>query len=282
MRPRRLRDPFPPLLLTLALLTPTLLAGCRDGRDEPALPHPATRVLSLVPSVTEIVVRLGAAEVLVGRTDYDTLAVLRDLPSTGGGLGPDLEVVRALEPQVVIAFAGESDPRTGPALEGLGIPVLAVRPDRLADVPRIIREVGALVGRDARAAELVAELEAELEAVRAAVAERPRVRAVYLLGGSPPLAAGPGSFISDLLTVAGATNALDDLPGLYAPVGTEVLLTREIDVILTTRGSRIDPRVRSGRRTVEMPAWVEIPGPALGRAAWTVARALHPGLDGGG
>jgi len=246
-----------------------------------ALAEPATRILSLVPSVTETIHRMGAGDLLVGRTDYDTLSALQGLPTVGGGLGPSLEIIRTLEPQVVITFAGASDPRTARGLSAFGIPVFAVRPDRVADVLSIIRQMGILTGRGARAEALADTLEARLAEVRAAVEGLPVLRVVYLLGGSPPLAAGPGTFISDLVTLAGGENVLHDLTGLYAPVSPEVLRAREVDVILTGEGSPLDPRLTAERRVAEIPAWVEIPGPGLGEAAWVVARALRPGLPGG-
>lgn len=290
----RIRGLLPLLLLAAACgsregrdprADPPLLSGAVSLTDASgrtlALPEPATRILSLVPSVTETLNRMGAAELLVGRTNYDTLPALRDLPTVGGGLGPSLEVIRTLEPQVVITFAGESDPRTAQNLSAFGIPVFAVRPDRLADVSTIIRQMGILTGREARAEALVDTLEARLAGVRSAVAGRPTLRVVYLLGGSPPLAAGPGTFISDLISLAGGVNVLHDLTGLYAPVSPEVLRARDVDVILVGEGSPVDLRLTAGRRVVEIPAWAEIPGPALGEAAWVVARALHPDLAGG-
>lgn len=239
---------------------------------------PAVRVLSLVPSVTETFHRLGADGLLVGRTDYDTLSSLLHLPTVGGGLGPNLEVVRTLEPQVVISFAGDSDPRTSRGLAAFGIPEFAVRPDRAEDVTSIVRQMGVLVGREAAAEALAEDLEGELRDVADAVRDLPRLDAVYLLGGSPPLAAGPGTFISDLMELAGARNALGDLTGLYAPVSPEVLRDRRVDVLLVGEGSAVDPRVTRGRRVERIPSWVEIPGPRLGEAAWLVARAVRPEL----
>jgi len=254
-----------------------------DARgDTLRLEAPATRILSLVPSVTETLHRLGATDRLVGRTDYDTLSALAGLPSVGGGLGPSLERVRTLEPQVVVTFAGESDPRTIQGLAAFGIPAFAVRPDRLADIAPIVRQLGVLAGREAEAEALVDRMQAELAAVQAAVEGRPPLRVAYLLGGSPPLAAGPGTFIADLVALAGGENVLGDLTGLYAPVSPEVLRAREVDVILLGEGSTLDPRITAGRRVAEIPSWVEIPGPALGEAAWVVARALHPALGEGG
>ena len=76
-----------------------------DG-GQVALPARPDRILSLVPSVTRILVELGEGDRLVGRTDYDDLAAIRELPSVGGGLEPTMEIVASLEPEVVIRFAG--------------------------------------------------------------------------------------------------------------------------------------------------------------------------------
>lgn len=239
---------------------------------------PVDRIVSLVPSATETLVLLGALERLVGRTDYDTAPALSDLPSVGGGLQPNLEILRTLDPDAVVAFAGESDVRTEQVLTGLGIPVVQVRPSRIEDIRIMVDQMGRLVGARARAEELIAEIDGALAAVGDAVAGIPPVRFAYLLGGTPPLAAGSETFLSQLAEAAGGVNVLDDLGALYAPVSPEVLRERDIEVVLMTRGSRVDPRVLEGRRAVELPSWVEIPGPTLGRSAWEVAGALHPDL----
>lgn len=252
-----------------------------DHGDTLALSAPARRVISLVPAMTEAVHRFGASDRLVARTDYDTLAALADLPSVGGGLGPNLEVIRTLDPDVVVSFAGESDPRTSAGLRSFDIAEFAVRPDGIDDVPRIITQLGRLTGRESGADSLVGQIRADLQAVRGAVAQLSPVEAAYLLGGSPPLAAGPGTFLSELLELGGGRNMLSDLPELYAPVSPEALRSRGIRVILVSEGTRLDSRIADAVRVATVPNWVELPGPRLGEAAWVVARALHPGLPGG-
>lgn len=249
-----------------------------DHGDTLRLPGPATRVICLVPAMTEALVRMGAADVLVGRTEYDTLAAVADLPSVGGGLGPNLEVLRTLEPQVVVTFAGQSDPRTSAGLRSFSIPEFAVRPDAVADVPRLVEALGRLTGHVDGANRLVREIRDTLAALDEAVAGRTPVRAAYLLGGSPPLAAGPGTFLADLLELGGGENLLADLPELYAPVSPEVLRSRPLEVILVSEGSVLEPRLVGDVRVATVPNWVELPGPRIGEAAWVVARALRPGL----
>lgn len=247
--------------------------GDFDGSGEGS---PPLRVVSLVPSATEILVALGAADRLVGRTDFDTDSTVRSLPSVGGGLHPSLEALTALEPDLVIRFGGETDTATPGHLDRLGVEHVAVRPDRLADVLDIIVVLGELVGRTEAARELRQRIEADLEAVRRRVADEERVRVAYLVGGRPPLVAGPGTFIDDLIRVAGGVNVFDDLDRLYAPVSEEELLARPLDVVLVSEGAGSVPDLPAGALLQEVSADVEIPGIHLASAAEQLARTLHP------
>jgi iron complex transport system substrate-binding protein len=211
----------------------------------------------------------------VGRTDFDTAQALADLPSVGGGLNPNLEAIVALEPDLVIRFAGDSDPATPRRLNQLGISHLAVRPDGLQDIRDIILDLGRVTGRGSKADSLLDQMAAELEALQDRVAGLPRVRVAYLLGGNPPWVAGPGTYIHELLELAGGTNVFTDMDALYGPVNAEVFLVREIDLILAPEGTEIvlpDSSIPVRRVSPDL----EIPGPALARQAWTLARAIHP------
>ena len=238
--------------------------------------RPPARVLSLVPSATAILVSLGVSDVLVGRTDFDTTTALRDLPSVGGGLQPDLERLVTLRPDLVIRFAGEQDTVTPRALAARVIPHLAVRPDRIEDVHAIVRQLGVVMGRVAKADSLIATLDRELAEVRRLVAARERVRVAYLLGGIPPWVAGPGTYVADLLEVAGAANAFADLDHLYAPVSLEELLMRDIDAFVVARGTVVSPRLRARAPVREVSPDIELPGLGLGQAARALAEVLHP------
>ena len=291
-----LRHPTRAPLLLLATVTFGACgasgSGQRDERDAPpsAAPvvitdasgravrfdHPPARVLSLVPTVTQMLIELGAGDALVGRTDYDTFAVVRGLPSVGGGLRPDLERLLTLRPELVIRFEGAQDPVTGVALDERGIPHIAVRPDRIEDVRTIVRQMGQIMGRSEAADTLVADLDRQLEDVRALVAGAERPRVAYVLGGTPPWVAGPGTFIADLLDAAGGENVFADLDRLYGPVSLEELVTRDVTLFVVGRGTVVNPRLGDRAPVVEVSQDVESPGTGLGRAALELARLLHP------
>ena len=240
------------------------------------LPGPAERVLSLVPSATQTLAALGASGLVVARTDHDTVSWAHGLPSVGGGLQPSLEAIVAARPDLVVRFAGPQDTRTPAALDELGIAHVGIRPDRIADALDAIRLLGEATGRGAAADSLVRRLQAGLDSVRAASAGLPRVRVAYVLGGDPPWVAGPGTYIQELLEIAGGENAFADLGSLYAAVSPEEFLARDIHLILTPAAGRLDARVTAGLRVVQVGDALEFPGPGVAEAARTVAALLRP------
>jgi iron complex transport system substrate-binding protein len=197
------------------------------------------------------------------------------LPSVGGGLNPSLEAMVALRPDLVIRFAGDSDPTTPLRMDELGIPHLAIRPDGVQDILGIIRTLGVVTGREAAADSLRAHMDATLAEIRSRIRGRRPVRVAYLLGGTPPWVAGPGSYIGELLELAGGVNVFSDLSTLYGPVSVEAFLVREIDLILAPEGKELELPA-GGMRVTRVPPSVEIPGPGLAESAWTLAGILHP------
>ncbi len=234
------------------------------------------RIVSLVPSATEALSAMALADHLVGRTDYDRIPELIGLPSVGGGLQPNLEILISLDLDLVIRFAGDSDLATAERLTELGIPHFAVQPDGTEDVLTIIRDLGRIMDATEEADALLLEIRDALDDVARRVAELPEVRVAYLLGGDPPWVAGPGTYIDELMAIGGGRNVFDDLGPLYAPVSMEALLDRDLDLILLSEGLT-SPSPLAHVPSAFLPASVEIPGPGLGQAARDIARLIHPG-----
>ncbi len=247
-----------------------------EGRSV-ELEAPARRIVSLVPSVTRTIVALGATYRLVARTDFDTAAALVHLPSVGGGLGPNLEVLATLDPDLVIRFAGASDRNTPDRLDALGVPNFAVKPDRIADVWQILDDIGTLLDLSREGERLRDSLQAGLAEVGRQATTLSPTRVAYLMGGSPPWTAGAGTYIGELIELAGGINVFSDLEGLYGAVSPEVVATREIDVVLLAEGAQIDPRLLAGRRVRTVSSQVQLPGPELVDAAREVAAAIAGG-----
>jgi len=247
-----------------------------EGRTV-TLEHPPERIIALVPSATEALRAMGHQELLVGRTDFDRDPELAHLPSVGGGLEPSPERLIALEPDLVVRFAAESDRVTPVHLDRAGIAHLAIRPDRIRDIRRILRLLGEVTGHPDEARDLVEAMDRELDQVATQVRDAPRPRVAFLLGGDPPWLVGPGTFLHELLEVAGARNAFQDLEGNYAPVSVEEVVRREVELILALEGARV-PGALSRLPLRRVPDRVQAPGHRVGESARTVARILHPEL----
>lgn len=246
-----------------------------DAQRRHEFVSPPGRIVSLVPSATETLLAFGLGDHLVGRTEYDRTPELSSLPSVGGGLQPNLEILVALEPDLVIRFAGESDRATAERLTDLGIPHFAIQPDGIADVQSIIRRLGAITGAEAAADSLLAEIRSALADVQERVEGLPLRRVAYLLGGEPPWVAGPGTYIHELMILGGGTNVFDDLGQLYVPVSLEELIDRKPDLLLIAESGSAPPEL-SSIPSVRLPGSIEVPGPGLGDAAREVARLIHP------
>ncbi|MEX0856206.1 MAG: helical backbone metal receptor [Gemmatimonadota bacterium] len=246
-----------------------------DSGREVRIAAPPDRILSLVPSATPILMALGRTEWLVGRTDFDRDSALAHLPSVGGGLGASVERIVSLRPRLVIRFDAGSDPATPGQLDAAGIPHLAIRPDGIEDVLRIIELLGVAVAREAAADSLRTSLVGELATVAEEVAGRPRPRVAILLGGNPPLVAGGDTFLHELTELAGGTNVLADAGTLYAPMSVEAILQRSPDILLLSEGSA-PPRGLEGIPVRSLPLAVQIPGLDLGSSARLLADLLHP------
>jgi iron complex transport system substrate-binding protein len=254
--------------LRAAFLAVSLLAACAaprsagpialvdDGGDTVRLAAPAVRVVSLQPTTTELLFAIGAGDRVVGRTQWcDAPAAALAVPSLGDGLAPNLEAIAAARPDLVLLYPSALNDVAAARLAGLGVPVLRLRTDRLADVPRLARLLGRATGHEAGADSLVARFEREL-----ADASRPDEAgpAVFLLAWDQPLTTiGASSFLSELVVHAGGRNAFADLPSASAPVSLEAVAARDPALVLVPSERerpfaprpewRVVPAIRDGR-----------------------------------
>lgn len=253
-------------------------------------PHAATRIISLIPSVTETLIALGATGQIVGRTRYDVAPEVASVASVGGGLDPSLEAIVALHPDVVISWENDRRQRTRDKLAALHIPVLSLRTEDTTDAFRVIQRLGALTGRSPAAAALAARVRAEFHAVARSVAGRPSPVVFYVVYNDPPMTASPATFIGQLIELAGGRLAFPERGALWPTVSVEALVQRQPDVIVlpvgekgvitleklrSTPGWRDLAAVRDGRVATVPSNLVNRPGPRLGDAARTLRDAIH-------
>lgn len=269
-----------------------------DGMGrEITLEAPASQIVSLAPSNTEILFALGAGSQLVGRDMYSDYpadaAAVTDIGDTYGSL--NTEIITSLEPDLVLA-AGTTPPEQVTALEGLGITVYWLAdPVDFEGLYQNLYTVGQLAGRDQEASDLVASLQDRIADVDDALAGKTSTPTVfYELDASDPAApwsSGAGTFIDYVITRAGGENAVADL-GMYPQVSIEELLVRNPDVIVlgdSNYGVTADAvaaragwgslaAVQNGEVHPFDDNLVSRPGPRLIEALEQLARLLHPDL----
>jgi iron complex transport system substrate-binding protein len=258
------------------------------------------RIVSTAPSITQMLYALGLGDRVVGVTTYCRYPPeAQHKPKIGDYLRPNLELIAAARPDLVIVE------RTGvkPALArgSLSFPVLEVDDGTLAGIFASIEAIGRAAGVPERAAALNARLRAELQQVERTTAGKPRPRTMVVLGRTPGrlegiVVAGKGSYLDELIRLAGGHNIFADTVSPYSKVPLEEVLARDPEVIVDlgemSAGQGLDaarrqavlalwktqPRltaVRTGRVFVEAPDLFVVPGPRVAEAARALARMLH-------
>lgn len=241
------------------------------------------------PAATAMVVALGAEELLVGVDEYSARQhpELAHLPRVGGLYSPSLEAVAALRPDRVLLVPSAEQRGFREQLEALGLAVEPLGPVTFEEILESIERVGALLGREGRARERVREIRAVRDRL-AAEAPPPEQRpgVLLVLDRAPLFVAGGGTFLDELIEIAGGENLGARLEGPYPRASLEWVLAAAPEVILDSAEaggpaaawwSRFPslPAVRAGRVHALDPQAVTLPGPYLDRALLAVAGALR-------
>ena len=288
-----------------ALLLPALASALQAGDlpltltdalgDTVTLKAYPQRIVSLAPSNTELLFAAGAGDRVVGVTEYcDHPPEAARKTKIGGFSNPSLEQIVALQPDLVLAA------RFNPldVLEGLrrlDIPVFALAPKTLEEVLQTLRQIGRLSGQEEAAQKSEAALRARVEAVRKTVEDLSASARLRVLWGqlkAPMYTAGPGSFIDDLIRLAGGINIAADAGSGWPQIGLETLVDRNPQAIVVSSGREqiekdlVRLRQTSGWKTVDAIESGRVyhldlnllgrPGPRLVDGLEALARILHP------
>ncbi len=227
------------------------------------LPRPPRRIVSLVPSTTETLCALGLAEALVGITAYcrEPAALLAGKPRIGGEKDPDLERIRALAPDLVIANVEENRAEDVARLRAWGIPVWVAYPRTVAEAIGMIRDLGRLTGTEAWAEALAAECEALRAEAEARTAARRPVPCFYAIWREPWMTVGRDTYIHDMLRLVGGANVFADRAERYPTVTLDEVAARRPEVILLPD----EPFRFRARQRQDFAAYAEVPAVRAGR-----------------
>ena len=275
----------------IRLLPLAILAACTAPADSSApvltvddfgdtvrLAGPATRIVSLNPVTTELLFALGAGDRLVGRTHWDLFPdAARAVPDVGDGMQPNVEAVLGRDPDLVLLYASESNRAATQQLHAAGVATLTLRTDRIADLARIVPIIAAAIGDSAAGAGIVDSVTATLDMLRAAPRPAQERRVYWHIWDAPLLTIGAGSYLSELLEVAGATNLFAGIAAPSPQVSLEEIARRDPYAVLAGPNSAARIRahagwqavraVREGRVLVIDTTIVGRPGVRMGEAA---------------
>ncbi|MGE3276959.1 MAG: ABC transporter substrate-binding protein [Vicinamibacterales bacterium] len=296
---RTLGRPFPfvPLVtfVTFVSFVALMCAGTPLNAWQTKAP---TRVVSLVPALTEMLFEIGAGPQVVAVSSYDEdPPEVKQLPRVGALLDPDTERILSLRPDLVVTYGSQDDLKT--QLTRAGIAFYDYRHGGLDTVLETIRGLGARVGHAAGAEGLASRIEARIAAVRRAVAGRPRPRVLLVFGREPGslrniYASGGKGFLHDMLVAAGGDDVFADVERESVQVSTEQILARRPDVILELRSTMtpqgsVEKEIAAWARLASVPAvrdhrvyvltgkTLVVPGPRVAEGVERMAAVLHPG-----
>lgn len=301
---------LPPLLLLLVGTAAGIAAGGTGGDasggagrqtvvdptgrvlDVPVHPR---RIVSLAPSITEILYALGQAHRLVGvcrLSNYPPAA--QTLPKVGSFVQLDVERIAALWPDLCIGIKNGNPLAAVERLQALSIPVFTVNPVDIETVMEDILAIGGLLDAHSQAATIVADMRRRIDRIERRVAtidQHPRV--FVQIGASPIIAAGSGTFLDDLIHMAGGTNvAAGSTPYPRFTQEQVILMAPEVIVILSKEQTTTSEQVRTGwmqwpsipaveRNAVHVIAPPDLfvrPSPRLVDALEVLTTLIHPGL----
>jgi iron complex transport system substrate-binding protein len=285
-----------PLLLALLL---AVLTGCREEARPPASegaaaasPGPCRRVIALTPSLVETLFALGLGDRVVGVGDYSTWPPeVEKRPHLGGLFNPNLERIVSLKPDLAVLIPSERD--LAAKLQPLGIDVLVVENESLADVERSFHTMAERCGVAEAGERLAAEWR---QGLAPSPLPGPPPRVMLSVGRQPGrlgdlIVAGKGTFFHELLERLDAENAFADAPGLYPQINLEEIVARRPEVVFELRAYPVTPEVAASLRSDwgelgDIPAvserrieilagdYVVIPGPRLPRLYREMREAL--------
>ncbi len=255
------------------------------------------RIVSLSPSNTEILFALGLGDKVVGVTEYCNYPqAAATKPKIGGFSTVDIEKVVSLEPDLVLA-ANIHSKTAIPALEKLGLTVVALTPNSLPEVLDSITLIGKITGQNKQASKLVSDLKTRIEAITdktqtLSLNQRPRV--FYITWHDPLMTAGTGTLADDVISSAGGQNIASDISG-DKTIDLETVIYRDPQVIVASIGMgtgedlpwqyvQNEPRLKNTQALLNDRIYkidgdlIHRPGPRIVEALEQMAHFIHPEL----
>jgi len=209
-----------------------------------ALAHPAARIVALAPHIAELAFAAGAGSKLVGVSSYSDYPAAAARIAVIGDFGKvDMERIVQLKPDLVIAWKSGNRSADIEKLEQLGFPVFVTEPRRLADIPRLLRDIGMLVGTRAEADRAAQAYNRELARLLARYRAARPVSVFYEIWNEPLMTLNDQHIISDVIRLCGGRNIFGALSALTPTVSMENVLAADPEAIIASGSLYNDARL---------------------------------------
>ncbi|WP_026486929.1 ABC transporter substrate-binding protein [Caldanaerobius polysaccharolyticus] len=246
------------------------------------------KVVSLAPSNTEILFAIDAGDEIVGVTDFDDYPPeAKNIDKVGGFKGANVEAIASKKPDVVLAGTTVTKDEVQ-KIQSLGIPVVITEAQSFNQIYDSISLIGKIVDKNEQASKLVAQMKSKVSEISDKVKNSDKVRAYYAVQfGQQNWTAGKGTFIDEIIAMAGGINVVSDVKG-WAQYSMEKLVKDNPQVLLTSshagnvkdlsnmQGYKDLDAVKNGKIIVIDDNIILRPGPRIVQGLETVAKALHP------
>ncbi len=256
-----------------------------------------SRIICVAPSVTEIVFALGCGKKVIGVSDFSTYPPqAKEKVRIGGMFNPNRERIIALQPDLVI-IQGKHD-SVAKLCRKQGIRLLSVEIDTLKDIPAAIFFLGQELNVESQAAKLAKEVKDGLDAVKAKIQGLPTRKVFLTLAHTPGdltglMTTGPGTFLHELIEIAGGENIFADASGTYPQISKESLIKRQPEVLIEALPGGVSerkqrllrkdwqrlsmlPAVRRGNIHFLTDDFLLIPSVRITQTARRFAEIIHP------
>jgi iron complex transport system substrate-binding protein len=244
-------------LLTFVLIAAESLAQVSvtdDLQRNLRLQGPASRVVSLAPSLTESLFAIGAGSQVAGITDYCNYpAEARRLPRVGGMINPNIEILTLLKPDLIVMSMEGNVRDDYRRMTSLGWNVFVSNPRTLDGIHQSLIALGTLTGQADSAKHLVEAMKSREASVKARSTGTP-VRTLLIVSVQPLMVAGRSTFVNELITAAGGYNLAGYAPGNYPSYSRETVIANNPDVIIIT--SDLVPDVAT--LLAQFPEWKQV------------------------
>lgn len=255
----------------------------------------AHRIISIIPSTTEMLFAMGAGDRVIAVGTYDRYPPeALKLPRVGALVDPNVEQILQMRPDLVVVYGTQTELKR--RLERANIPYYSYAHQGLADIFSTIRSLGMRAGVASAGDALASRLERELAGILARVANRPRPKTLLVFGREPGSlrninASGGTGFLHDMLETAGGSDVLADIHRQSVNMTTEMVLARMPEVIIemaytaeSINKADLDawnrlsavPAVKNHRVVLLIGEEFVVPGPRVATATARMAAALHP------